>query len=192
MLGNGQTIYPIRCGKIPPWNHAPWDVSVARDSNLSYEYEQLSPKKLGHQTRTVSASAPFPINYTDFEGSLNVLEHLCPKRGLFIVVLMVLNQTMCPYLWEILDTVALTTKWLSLTPPASTNTNVMFTDPDLNQPRRQNWPEPPTVPCRVLGWISPSETIAISPHAHRQHHTYSCNIYVYIENIYLQLPLIGT
>lgn len=35
-----------------------------------------------------TGSAPFPMNQTDFEGSLNVLEHFYPKRGLLIVVLM--------------------------------------------------------------------------------------------------------
>lgn len=149
-------------------------------------------------TPDLSGSAPFPMNQTDFEGSLNVLEHFYPKRGLLIVVLMVFfekakNQTVCPYLWEILDTVTVNTK-LGLRPvhkvTLANNTiysffgsmyqrSVHVHKSGLNSSGWRKWHK---FACTTvfLGWTSPPvQTIAISRHAHRQIYTYNCNIYVY-------------
>lgn len=103
------------------------------------------------------------------------------------------NQTVCPYLWEILDTVTVNTK-LGLRPvhKVTLTNNAIYSffgsmyqrsvhvhKSGLNSSRWRKWHKFASTTV-FLGWTSPPvQTIAISRHAHRQIYTYNCNIYVY-------------
>lgn len=95
-----------------------------------------------------------------------------PERGAFLVVLMFSKQTMCPYLWEILDTVAVTTERLSATLPL-----VAWPSCVGLQQKSARVPKPGgfkvtqmarvELSCRALGWTPPSvQTIRHHTHAH--------------------------
>lgn len=89
MLGNGQTINPIssRWGGGDP-TLKPYALMGFLSSWVHKRFLNMNKSFLKAGTSGFSGSAPFAMNQTDFEGSLNVLEHFYPKRGLLIVVLM--------------------------------------------------------------------------------------------------------
>lgn len=75
-------LIPSVLGEAHPETTRACEISVVWDSNLFYEYEQLSATSWCIRRALFRPLLHLQLITTDFEGSLNVLEHFIPEKRL--------------------------------------------------------------------------------------------------------------